>query len=53
MISHHPLVTVHPETVEKIPFNSPGFLQFVVGLSDVESTELLNKICGHSVAYSI
>ena len=53
MISHHPLVTVHPDTGEKVLYNSPGFLKFVVGLSDEESTELLHKIWGHSVEYTI
>ena len=53
MISHHPLVTVHPDTGEKVLYNSPGFLKFVVGLSEEESTELLHKIWGHSVEYTI
>ena len=53
MVSHHPLVAVHPDTGEKILFNSPGFLKFVVGLSEEESTELLHQIWGHSVEYTI
>jgi taurine dioxygenase len=53
MVSHHPLVTVHPDTGEKILFNSPGFLKFVVGLSDEDSTALLHKIWKHSVEYTI
>lgn len=53
MVSHHPLVTVHPDTGEKVLFNSPGFLKFVVGMSDEQSTALLHKIWRHSVAYTI
>lgn len=53
MISHHPLVTVHPDTGEKILYNSPAFLKFVVGLSEEESTALLEKIWRHSVEYTV
>ena len=53
MVSHHPLVAVHPDTGEKILFNSPGFLKFVVGMSDEDSTALLHKIWEHSVEYTI
>ena len=53
MVSHHPLVTVHPDTGEKILFNSPAFLKFVVGMSDEDSSTLLHKIWEHSVAYTI
>ncbi len=53
MISHHPLVTVHPDTGEKVLYNSPGFLKFVVGLSREESDALLHKIWAHSVTYTI
>ncbi len=53
MISHHPLVTVHPDTGEKVLYNSPGFLKFVVGLDAEESTELLHKLWAHSVEYTI
>ena len=53
MVSHHPLVTVHPDTGEKILFNSPFFLKFVLGMSDEDSTDLLHKIWRHSVKYTI
>ena len=53
MVSHHPLVSVHPDTGEKILFNSPAFLKFVVGMSGEESTALLHKIWRHSVEYTI
>ena len=53
MISHHPLVTVHPDTGERILFNSPGFLKFVVGMSEEDSDALLHKIWEHSVEYTV
>ena len=53
MISHHPLVTVHPDTGEKVLYNSPGFLKFIVGMASEESTALLHKLWGHSVEYTI
>jgi len=53
MVSHHPLVIVHPDTGEKILFNSPGFLKFIVGLPHQESQELLHKLWTHSVEYTI
>ncbi|MEM7078468.1 MAG: TauD/TfdA family dioxygenase [Pseudomonadota bacterium] len=53
MISHHPLVAIHPDTGEKVLYNSPGFLKFIVGLDEAESTELLHKIWGHSVEFTI
>ncbi len=53
MVSHHPLVTVHPDTGEKVLYNSPAFLKFIVGLSDAESTDLLHHIWQHSVEYTI
>jgi len=53
MVSHHPLVTVHPDTGEKVLYNSPGFLKFVVGIDEEESTALLHKIWEHSVEYTI
>ena len=53
MISRHPLVTVHPDTGEKVLYNSPGFLKFIVGMSEEDSKALLHKIWGHSVEYTI
>ena len=53
MISRHPLVTVHPDTGEKVLYNSPGFLKFIVGMSEDDSTALLHKLWAHSVAYTI
>lgn len=53
MVSHHPLVAVHPDTGEEILFNSPAFLKFVVGMSSEDSTTLLRRIWKHSVEYTI
>ncbi|MGK0222273.1 MAG: alpha-ketoglutarate-dependent taurine dioxygenase [Limisphaerales bacterium] len=53
MVSHHPLVVVHPDTGEKILFNSPGFLKFVVGMTSEDSKALLHKIWKHSVEFTI
>jgi len=53
MVSHHPLVTVHPDTGERILYNSPAFLKFVVGMSEADSTALLHKIWQHSVQHTI
>jgi taurine dioxygenase len=53
MVSHHPLVVVHPDTGERILFNSPAFLKFVVGMSSEDSTALLHRLWEHSVAYTI
>jgi taurine dioxygenase len=33
LISEHPLVTIHPETGEKVLYISPGFLKSIVELS--------------------
>ena len=53
MISHHPLVTVHPDTGERILYNSPGFLKFITGMPFLESKALLHELWGHSVEYTI
>ena len=53
MISHHPLVTVHPDTGEQILYNSPGFLKFITGMPFLESKALLHELWGHSVEYTI
>ena len=52
MISHHPLVIVHPDSGEKILCNSPNFLNLVVGMSDEDSLALLHKIWVHSAEYT-
>lgn len=47
--SEHPLVTVHPETKEKLLFVSPSFLKSIVGLSPRESEKLLELLWEHVV----
>lgn len=42
--SEHPLVSVHPETGERVLNISPLTLQRVVGLSDDDSERLLGKV---------
>ena len=49
LVSEHPLVTVHPETGEKILFVSPSFLKSVNGLTPRESQMLLEYLWEHIV----
>lgn len=44
LVSEHPLVTVHPETGEKVLYVSPSFLKSVVGLAPRESELLLQLL---------
>merc|ERR1719217_529884 len=53
MVSHHPLVCVHPDSGEKILYNSPGFLTHVVDVTAQESREILEFLWTHSVEYTI
>lgn len=50
LISEHPLVTMHPETGEKVLYISPGFLKSIVGLNTRESRVLLELLWEHAVA---
>lgn len=43
-LSEHSLVRVHPETGRKSLFLSPGFIKYIVGLSDSESNTLLEHL---------
>jgi len=47
LVSEHPLVTVHPETGEKVLYVSPSFLKNIVGLSPRESQVLLEFLWEH------
>jgi len=49
MVSHHPLVRVHPETGEKALYVSPSFLKSIVGLTPRESQMMLELLWEHSV----
>ena len=45
--SEHPLVTVHPETGERVLFASPSFLKSIVGLTPRESQKILELLWEH------
>lgn len=47
--SEHPLVTVHPQTGERLLFASPGFVKSIVGLSPRESHQILELLWEHLV----
>ena len=50
LVSEHPLITVHPETGEKVLYISPGFLKSIVGLNTRESRVLLELLWEHAVS---
>ncbi|MDP6689240.1 MAG: TauD/TfdA family dioxygenase [Alphaproteobacteria bacterium] len=47
--SEHPMVTVHPETGERLLFLSPSFVKSIVGLSPRESQTILEMLWEHLV----
>lgn len=49
LVSEHPLVTIHPETGEKVLYVSPGFLKRITGLHTRESRVLLELLWEHAV----
>ena len=49
MVSEHPIVTVHPETAERILYVSPGFLRSIAGLTARESDQILELLWEHVV----
>jgi len=49
MVSEHPLVTVHPESGERMLFVSPSFLKSIVGLTPRESQQVLELLWEHVV----
>ncbi len=49
MVSHHPLVRVHPETGEKVLYVSPSFLKSIVGMTPRESQQILELLWEHAV----
>ena len=49
LVSEHPLVTLHPETGEKVLFISPGFLKRITTVRTRESRVLLELLWEHAV----
>jgi alpha-ketoglutarate-dependent taurine dioxygenase len=49
LISEHPLVTVHPETGERVLYVSPQFVRKISGLHPRESQKLLEFLFEHAV----
>ncbi|MEI7623240.1 MAG: TauD/TfdA family dioxygenase [Actinomycetes bacterium] len=47
LVSHHPVVRVHPLTGERGLFVSPGFTSRILGLSEEESRDILNFLFAH------
>lgn len=47
--SEHPLVSIHPETGEKVLVASPSFIKSLVGFTPRESTKLLEILWEHVV----
>lgn len=50
LVSEHPLVTVHPESGEKVLYVSPSFLKTISGLRTRESRVLLELLWEHAVS---
>jgi alpha-ketoglutarate-dependent sulfate ester dioxygenase len=49
LIAEHPLVTVHPETGERVLYVSPYFVKNIIGLAPRESQALLELLWEHAV----
>ncbi len=49
LIAEHPIVTIHPETGERVLYISPDFIKSIVGLTPRESLVLLEMLWEHAV----
>jgi alpha-ketoglutarate-dependent sulfate ester dioxygenase len=49
LISEHPLVTVHPETGERVLYVSPTYVRSIVGMKPRESQQILEMLWEHAV----
>ena len=49
LISEHPLVTVHPETGERVLYVSPTYVRSIVGMKPRESQHILEMLWEHAV----
>ena len=44
MVSEHPIVTMHPETGERVLFVSPSYVKSISGMTDRESQQFLELL---------
>lgn len=49
LVSEHPLVTVHPETGERVLYVSPTYVRSIVGMKPRESQKILELLWEHVV----
>ncbi|MBT5108967.1 MAG: TauD/TfdA family dioxygenase, partial [Rhodospirillaceae bacterium] len=49
LVSEHPLVTVHPETGERVLYVSPTYVKSIKGMSPRESQKFLEILWEHAV----
>ena len=49
IVSEHPLVTVHPETGERVLYCSPSYIKSISGLNPRESQQIMELLWEHAV----
>ena len=49
MVSEHPLVTVHPETGERVLYCSPSYIKSITGLTPRESQQIMELLWEHAI----
>ena len=49
IVSEHPLVTVHPETGERVLYCSPSYIKSITGLNPRESQQIMELLWEHAV----